>query len=84
MEKKEKTMKKIVKNSKPKTVKFPTLLEAIEKVVELAEDSKLNDRLFVEAAPVSVSLPCRRCCSASACIKDRAGLTLTTWQIILI
>ena len=51
MEKKEKTMKKIVKNSKPKTVKFPTLLEAIEKVVELAEDSKLNDRLFVEAAP---------------------------------
>lgn len=51
MEKKEKTMKKIVKNSKPKTVKYPTLLEAIEKVVELAEDSKLNDRLFVEVAP---------------------------------
>ena len=50
MKKKEKTMKKIVKNSKPKTVNFPTLLEAIEKVVELSEDSKLNDRLFVEAA----------------------------------
>ena len=32
MKKKEKTMKKIVKNSKPKTVNFPTLLEAIEKV----------------------------------------------------
>ena len=44
-------MKKIVKNSNPKTVKIPTLLEAIEKVVELAEDSKLDDRLFVEAAP---------------------------------
>ena len=50
MEKKKK-MKKIAKISNPKTVKIPTLLEAIEKVVELAEDSKLDDRLFVEAAP---------------------------------
>lgn len=43
--------KKNVKNNISKTIKIPTLLEAIEKIVELAEDSKLSDQLFVEAAP---------------------------------
>lgn len=51
MEKKEMKTSRSVKNSEEKILEMPTLLEAIEKVVALSEDSMLSDKLFVEAAP---------------------------------
>jgi SpoVK/Ycf46/Vps4 family AAA+-type ATPase len=49
MEKKTSTRKKTVKNELKKTL--PTLLQAIERVVELSRDSKMSDEFMLEASP---------------------------------
>ena len=49
MEKKTSTRKKTVKNELKKNL--PTLLQAIERVVELSRNSKMSDEFMLEAAP---------------------------------
>ena len=49
MEKKTSTRKKTVKNELKKTL--PTLLQAIERVVELSRNSKMSDEFMLEASP---------------------------------
>ena len=49
MEKKTSTRKKTVKNELKKNL--PTLLQAIERVVELSKNSKMSDEFMLEAAP---------------------------------
>ena len=49
MEKKTSTRKKTVKNELKKNL--PTLLQAIERVVELSRDSKMSEEFMLEAAP---------------------------------
>ena len=49
MEKKTSTRKKTVKNELKKTL--PTLLQAIERVVELSKNSKMSDEFMLEASP---------------------------------
>ena len=66
MEKKTSTRKKTVKNELKKNL--PTLLQAIERVVELSKNSKMSDEFMLEASP-EISL----LCSASAWRKGRAA-----------
>ena len=49
MEKKASTRKKTVKNKLKE--KLPTLLQAIERVVELSRDSKMSDEFMLKASP---------------------------------
>ena len=49
MEKKTSTRKKTVKNELKKNL--PTLLQAIERVVELSKNSKMSDEFMLEASP---------------------------------
>ena len=67
----------------------PTLLQAIEKVVELAEDSKMSEEFMLKAAPEisqrALALQNDRlCCSASVWRKDREGWIMMIWPRIWI
>ena len=58
----------------------PTLLQAIEKVVELAEDSKMSEEFMLKAAPeISLLAEDRLCCSASVWRKGRIAWTMMIW-----
>ena len=65
------------------SIKFPTLLEAIERVVELSKDSKMGND-FLQNASLEIGLIAtasqnnRRCCFASAWSADRVEWTTMT------
>ena len=62
------------KSKKTQKSIVPTLLQAIERVVELSRDSKMSDEFLMEAAPeITASPSVRLCCSASVWRKGRAA-----------
>ena len=81
-----------------KTKKDMTLLQAIERVVELAEDSKMSKEFMkkakteiqllaksfsiTERQAVLVSPRDRLCCSVSVWRRDRDGWIMMTWHHI--